>query len=206
MRRFILRQNIQHFELMLERASGDAERRRLQTLLAETRDELALHEHIWSWTCPHLAVPGGVGSAAENLLDRIVQGSSADFGSLQLWDEDAQCLRLMAHTNFDGDSARRFATVGTGAGSVCEAAHVTGSACVIEDMDQADGFPSLRDWTLAMGIRAIHSTPILDAKGRFVGVFSTHFRKPRALTLVGAEAGQQNAQRIAALISSLSRR
>ena len=178
MDRFVLRENLRRYRAMLDGAADPATRRRLQALIAEIEREHLFRDHIWTWTCPHIAVPEVLGDAAERLLDRIVLAEGADLGSLQLWDEAAGALRLLAHHGFDRDSALRFAVVHDGTGSACEAAHARRQRVVIEDTETAEGLEATIEWSATVGVRAIQSTPVIR-EGRFLGVFSTYFRAPR---------------------------
>ncbi len=119
-----------------------------------------------------------VGIAAEKLLDEVIKAHGTNFGSLQLWDATTRSLYLIAH-RFDRPSAEHFATVRDGDGTVCEAAQAS-------DIEEGEAFASLRNWTRAIGIRAIQTTPVFGRSGNFVGAFSTHYASPRSF------AGEEN--------------
>ncbi|MEG8098634.1 GAF domain-containing protein, partial [Salmonella enterica] len=104
----------------------------------------------------------------ERLLDRLVDEEAADFGSLQIWDADAACLRLIAHRGFDRASVNRFATVRDGDGTICEEAKA-GRPVFVSDIDEADHYSVIRDWARGTGIRSIRSTPIMTDDGALVG-------------------------------------
>lgn len=157
-------------------------RTQLKRLLSEAQDEFAWLQGIWSWTCPHLGIPDLLGAAAENLLERIVEAQGADFGSLQVWDDGTRSLRLIAHCNFDRQSAGQFAIVRDGDGTVCEVAQASRSSVFIEDIEKAEMFRSLRNWTRAIGICAIQTTPVFGPSRRFIGAFSTHYANPQSFT------------------------
>jgi GAF domain-containing protein len=179
MQRFIVKQNIERFQTLLDGEHDETRRVPLARLLAEAQRELAWLEGIWSWTCPHLGVPDSLGAEAEELLERVARGQGADYASLQLWDGAGRSLCLLAHRNFDRSSVERFATVRDGAGSVCEAAQVSQAPVMVGDIEADNSFASLRDWTRTLGIRAIQTTPLFGRSGKFVGAFSTHFANPR---------------------------
>jgi hypothetical protein len=202
--RFIVRQNIQRFERQLKDAPDEATRRRLEGQIAEGRAELGYLDRIWTWTCPHLNIPDHLGAAAETLLDQVFKAHRANFGSLQVWDDSTSTLRLLGHRNFDRASAERFASVADGAGSVCEAARVTARRVLVEDVETADAFTALREWTRTLGIRAIQTTPVFNPEGAFVGAFSTHFAAPHVFTPRENGASALCAQKLGVLLSGLA--
>jgi GAF domain-containing protein len=195
MRRYVVKENVKHFERLLQSEADERKYALLDQMLSDARHELSRLEGIWSWTCPHVRVPLEVGLAAENLLELIAQKHQADFGSLQLWDRTAGGLCLIAHHNFDGRSAERFAVVRDGDGTVCEAAQASQAPVIIDDIEREQLFASLRDWRRHMGIRAIHTTPLFDRTGKFIGAFSMHYARSRSSTslehqMYSAHAGQ----------------
>jgi GAF domain-containing protein len=143
-----------------------------------------------------------LGTAAEHLLDRIVEAQGADFGSLQLWDDGTRSLRLIAHCNFDQRSAEQFAIVREGDGTVCELAQASQAPVFIEDIEKAEMSASLHDWTRAIGICAIHTTPLFSRSRRFIGAFSTHYAKPQTFTGTG-EMNAHYADRFSYLFAGL---
>jgi hypothetical protein len=178
-------------------------RAQLERLLSEAQRELGWLQGIWSCTCPHLDIPDLLGAAAENLLDRIVEAQGADFGSLQVWDDSTHSLRLISHCNFDRQSVEQFAIVREGDGTVCEVAQVSRAPVLVEDIEKADIFRSLRFWTRAIGIRAIQTTPVLSRSGKFIGAFSTHYSNSQSFTGVQKEMNAHYADRFSYLFSDL---
>jgi hypothetical protein len=206
MRRFVVRQNIERFEHLLRSECDDRARRQLEVLLAEARAELRYLEHLWWWTCPELAIPDGLGAEAEHLLDEVVAAHRADFASLQVWDDASRSLRLIGHRNFDRSSVDQFAVVRPGCGSVCEAACITRARVVIEDMETANDFAALREWTAAIGISAIQTTPMFDRQDRLLGAFSTHFTRPHRFSIHDHAVSDQYAQKIGDVLMRLPSR
>lgn len=205
MRRFILQQNIQRFEEQIESARDAGTRKRLERLLAEVRQELEYHSGIWAWTCPDLLIPDHLGALGEVMLDKIVDAHQADFGSLQVWDGDTRTLRLLSHSGFDRSTTKRFAVVGDGAGSVCEAAQARRIRIVVEDIETSTDFAALRGWAWEMGIRSIQTTPVIDRAGRFLGAFSTYFAEPRVFRNSDHAISDHYAQQLAALLRNFAR-
>lgn len=182
MRRFILRENVKHFRYLLEIETDGDKRDLLARMLADAEYELSRHESIWRWTCPQARVPSVVGTAVEFALDSVVEKSKADSGSAQLWNESTRGLYLIAHTNFDTALAERFALVREGADTACDAGFATQAGMIVEDLEKEPKLAALLMWTRATNIRAIHTTPLFDGQGRFIGAFSAHYSAPKLLT------------------------
>jgi hypothetical protein len=157
MRRFIVKQNIGRFEQLLGSEQDTSRRSQIEELLAKARRELSSLERIWLWTYPALVIPDAIGLAAERLLDKIVKDHQANFGSLQIWGEATNSLRLIAHSNFDRASVERFAAMRNGDGTACEVVHTSLSPVIVEDLEKAEEFASLREWTRGIGIQSIRS-------------------------------------------------
>lgn len=200
MRRFILRENIKHFHELLKNEQDPVSQDLLIKMLAEAQHELSRLESIWLWTCPKGAVPFEVGAAVEAALDAIIERSKADFGSVQLWNDDTQGLHLIAHRNFDTALAEQFALIRDGVGTTCEAAMISRAEVIIEDVEKEPGLEALLSWTRPAGIRAIHTTPIFDRHGKFIGVFSTQYCAPRSLAPAQRRRNGDHAEYLGAIL------
>ena len=170
--------------------------------MSEARRELNALEGIWTWTCPHLGIPHSVGVAAERLLDEIIKAHGANFGSLRVWDNASRSLYLVAH-RFDRPSAERFAVVKGGDGTACEAAVESRAPVIVEDIQKAETFASLRAWTRGIGIRAIQTMPVFGRSENFIGAFSTHYATPRSFTRKDNEMNSVYANRFSHLFADL---
>jgi hypothetical protein len=205
MRRFILKQNVERFEQMLRRETNVSNRAKIEALLEESRRELNMHVNVWTWTCPHLDISVETGANAEKLLDEVSRILGAKLASLQFWDKSHQTYYLVAHL-FDEQSARKFAAVKDGDGTVSEAAKAAHGPIIVDDFDNNEAFAHLRDWARGVHIRAVHTTPLFGSSGDFLGTFSTHYEKPRALTKHERELNAQYATRFVALFQTIGRK
>jgi GAF domain-containing protein len=145
------------------------------------------------------------GRSWKNFLELIAQKHQADFGSLQLWDRTAGGLCLIAHHNFDGRSAERFAVVRDGDGTVCDAAQASQAPVIIDDIEREQLFASLRGWRRHMGIRAIHTTPVFDLTGMFIGAFSMHYARARSITSLEHKMYSAHADQFSRLFADVQR-
>jgi hypothetical protein len=74
---------------------------------------------------------------------------------------------------------------------------------LVEDIEKADIFRSLRFWTRANGIRAIQTMSVLSWSGKFIGAFSTHYANSQTITGVQKEMNAHYADRFSRLFSDL---
>jgi signal transduction histidine kinase/CheY-like chemotaxis protein len=124
------------------------------------------------------------------IVDAAIALSGADFGNIQLLDPESSDLRIAAQRGFPGWWAEFWDRVSRGRG-VCGTALERGERVIVEDVEQSPifiGKPELEIQRRA-GVRAVQSTPLVSRSGRFLGMFSTHWREPggpdeRALRLL----------------------
>lgn len=182
MRRFLVRENIRLYKHQLASELDEQNRKVLEKLLAEAECELVHLQNLWLWTCPQRPISQQSGLAIEQILDDIVTRSNAAFGSVQLYDETSGALHLIAQNNFDGILTEKFSVVqvsDSAIGAQILKAHVP---AIIEDIDKECDDQNLLSWTRLLAVRSIHTTPVLDLDGKFIGAFSTLFTQPNAMT------------------------
>jgi two-component system CheB/CheR fusion protein len=122
--------------------------------------------------------PGDLHDMLENVIRAAADITDAEMGNVQLADE-AGVLRVVAQTGFDRAFLDFFAHVDDHTDSVCGAATATRQRVLVDDVTTSpifSGRPSAPIMAAA-GVRAVQSTPLYDRTGRFLGVFSTHYRK-----------------------------
>ncbi len=178
-RRFVLRQNIARYRERLDEPLAVSTRSLVERLLAEAEADLAIRQSIWLLTCPGVRINPLAGALVEKTLDAAIARCGADCGTVQLWDAGAQRLHLIAQDGFDQAFVDHFASVGDGDGSVCARAMASRAPVIVDDVETDQRFQALRQAVSPYGIRAIHSTPVLAADGRLLGMISTHFTSPR---------------------------
>jgi hypothetical protein len=66
MRRYLVKENVKHFERLLQNEADEGKRALVDRMLSDARHELSRLEGIWSWTCPHVRVPAEVGKTFSN--------------------------------------------------------------------------------------------------------------------------------------------
>lgn len=160
------------------RACGrEAAARRVERYASRLRlrlDEPEATRTMWSL---HRHVRGASGfSYLRGAPEGAMSLCGADFGNVQLWSPARGGLRIACQSGFDPDFLRYFSVVGDT--SACGRAATEGAQTVIADVEEDEAFAPHRDIAAASGFRAVQSTPLTGAEGRFVGVISTHFRNP----------------------------
>lgn len=121
-----------------------------------------------------------IDSLYEPLLAAAVAFMGADFGSLQMLDEEAQQLRLLAWQGFHPEAVAYWQMVAFGASTVSASALRIGERLVVPDVRTSDllvGSDSHKYYELS-GIVAVQSTPLIARSGRLIGMIATHWREP----------------------------
>ncbi|MBV8461433.1 MAG: GAF domain-containing protein [Candidatus Eremiobacteraeota bacterium] len=137
------------------------------------------------------------------ILSLALHFTAADMGNIQLVDADG-VLRIHASSGLSEEFLTFFSSVKESQ-AACGTALANRSTVVVEDVEHSDifaGKPSLAVM-LAAGARAVQSTPIITQSGRLIGVFSTHYREPRAISVQESRSLEFLALRAADLIDAL---
>jgi signal transduction histidine kinase len=121
------------------------------------------------WSCHTLQ--GGL----EEVLSAVVDLMGAQKGNIQLLDETATILRIVAHRGFERDFLEFFGEVTTADDSTCGRALKAGERMVVEDIETDQRSVALREVARAAGYRAVVSTPLIGPDGTPFGMLSTHF-------------------------------
>jgi PAS domain S-box-containing protein len=133
------------------------------------------------------------------IVDVAVEIADADFGNIQLVDDETGDLVIAAQRGLPRWWLDYWRRVGKGAGASCGAALQRGERVIVEDVEESDifrGTPGLAV-QLRAGVRAVQSTPIVGRSGTPLGMFSTHWktrhrpdkRTLRLLDLLAQQAG-----------------
>ncbi len=123
---------------------------------------------------------GNLEPVLAEIVDAAIAISGADFGNIQLLDPDSSDLKIAAHRGFPEWWLDFWNSVGKGQGA-CGTALERGERVIIEDIEKSPifiGTPAL-EIQLKAGVRAVQSTPLVSRSGRPLGMFSTHYKKPR---------------------------
>jgi len=156
------------------------ERKRAERELLALRDELAaeltamtrLHE-----LSTHLLEISEFQPLLEEVLDATIALQNADFGNIQLYDPETQALEIVAQRGFHQDFLEYFGNV-RDTGAACGRAMDLGERVIIEDVETDSEFAPHRHIAASAGFRAVQSTPLFSRSSEFLGMLSTHFRRP----------------------------
>jgi len=116
------------------------------------------------------------------MLSSAIALTSADMGNIQLFDPRSQMLKIEVQSGFDSAFLDFFAHVHTGQ-FACGAAMKQMSTVVIKDVTRSPIFRDAHSLEVMLDARAraVQSTPLIGRSGAFLGVLSTHWRKPCSL-------------------------
>ena len=155
-----------------------SERHRAEQILRQTQAQLAAHAEGLEklnectarlWSCHTLQ------SGLEEVLSAVVDLLGAQKGNIQLLDETATVLRIVAQREFGGDFLEFFDQVTAADESACGRALKTGERIIVEDIEADEEYRGLREIARAAGFRAVISTPLIGPDGTPFGMLSTHF-------------------------------
>jgi GAF domain-containing protein len=117
------------------------------------------------------------------VLERVMAVHGADKGDAQVYDEQSGKLEMVAWCGIADDAAARWKWVDPRCDTtVCCRAFRNGQALYISDVMNDPPYAPYLAETLASGIRAVHSIPVL-VDGRCVAVVSPMYSVPRVLPM-----------------------
>ncbi|GLI92363.1 CheR family methyltransferase [Methylocystis echinoides] len=116
------------------------------------------------------------------ILAAIIELIGGDFGSIQLFDEATQTLRLVAHRGFGQRFLDHFAVVDASSGSACGIALAKCERVAFEDVEAEPAFAPSFEEARAAGYRAVVSAPLCASSGKLVGMLAVHFKEKHAFT------------------------
>lgn len=125
-----------------------------------------------------------VGADLLRVLDIAIGITGADMGTLQRFDERADCLTIVASRGLSSEALSFFGAVRRDTNTSCAAALMRRMRVFVENVSTSYLFVGTRelDMLRACGIAAAQSTPLISSNGRLWGVFTTHFREPRKVS------------------------
>jgi two-component system CheB/CheR fusion protein len=126
-----------------------------------------------------LAGPTDAGRLLEEFVRVAIDVTDAEMGNIQRLEEDGS-LTIAAQYGFEAPFLEYFARVDAHTDSACAAAITSRHRALVEDVVTNPifaGSPS-SEVMAAAEVQACQSTPLFDPTGRFLGVFSTHYRAP----------------------------
>ena len=157
------------------------DRKRAELELISLRDRLALE--LTEMTRLHelstaLLAESDLSAMLNRVLEACVQLLHAEMGSVQLYEEGDQCLKLVAQQGFDQAFVDHFRIVRSDSNCPCGAALARGERVVVEDLSRQAEFAESAEFLARYGVAAIQSTPIYSQGGKLLGMLSTHFARP----------------------------
>ncbi|NTE87782.1 GAF domain-containing protein [Agrobacterium rubi] len=113
------------------------------------------------------------------VLDIAIRLTGAEMGTIQRFDETADCLYLVASRGFSREAVSFFGIVRRDTNTTCAAAFTRRMRVFVENVSTSYLFvgTSELDMLTANGVAAAQSTPLISRNGQFLGVISTHFQK-----------------------------
>lgn len=118
----------------------------------------------------------------DEILASTVALQRADFGHLQLFDNKAQVLRIVAQRGFSQRILEQFAIITADGATAASQALRQRERVIVEDIQQDPPYQPLLELASQVGYRAVQAAPIVGRDGQIKGMLSTHFRQPHRPT------------------------
>ncbi|HEX3391679.1 MAG TPA: PAS domain-containing protein [Solirubrobacteraceae bacterium] len=151
---------------------------RILTLQTALTNELAASSRLHDLSV-RLTAPTSLSALLDEALSAVMELQRADFGIVQLFNNENATLSIVAHRGVGEDFLEHFRTVDASDASAGGSALKSGERILIENVDEDQRYAEHRPIARATGYRATQSTPMFDrARGRPVGMLSTLFRQP----------------------------
>jgi PAS domain S-box-containing protein len=162
------------------------DRKLAEAQLAAAKDDLALQVKALTRLHQLAMEPVSTRNMEPSLrvaLETAVELHGADFGQILLYDRSAGVLRTASSIGFTTPMPERMAcfTPGPGTGASGDA-FVSQRRAVVFDTENDSRFASIREIARAVGLRSVHSTPIVARSDGIVGVLAVYFKKTRIPT------------------------
>lgn len=111
------------------------------------------------------------------ILDATIELLNADFGNIQLFNQQSKGLEIVAQRGFKQDFLDHFSQANEES-AACGRALRQGERVIIEDVQTDPSFAPHRRMAASAGFRAVQSTPLFSRSGEVLGMISSHFRQP----------------------------
>ena len=124
---------------------------------------------------------GDLNSLLDDVIEAAIIMVGANKGTLQLINPDSEALEIVAQRGFDQSYIDFFSSVTHGSAAVCASAFHQGKRVIVDDVTNSPIFidtPAL-EVQLAAGVRTVQATPLIDRRGKIIGMLSTHWSKPQ---------------------------
>jgi PAS domain S-box-containing protein len=157
-----------------EEALQESERRLAEEVSALKR----LHQMTGRVVTAH-----GMQAALDEVLNAAVELLGADFGTIQLLNPESRTLAVVAQTGFQQSYVDAFAAVSAADDIACGRALRLGERVIVENIHEEPGYEPFRAGAAAAGYQAVQSTPLISHRGQLLGMLSTHYRQPHALSV-----------------------
>ena len=146
------------------------------TLRDELTAELAAMTRLHEFSSRLLEI-NELQALLEEVLDATIALQHADFGNIQLYDPETRALKIVVHRGFQQEFLDHFKTVHDDS-AACGRAMKLRERVIVEDVQSDPEFAPHRRIAESADFRGVQSTPLVARSGEFLGMLSTHFRKP----------------------------
>lgn len=175
--RFVLSENVRRYQTLVADAGSEAERAKLEQLILDSQLEL---EDLEQASTPEIARHDeALKFFVERVTDEALKALSAQFSTLQIYDETREHLIILAQKNFRAPFLHHLALMKPGDGSACGRCLADDAPAAVKDVNGDPGFAPHRAAAAEAGFQAVHAAPVRNRSGALIAVLSTYFGAPQ---------------------------
>lgn len=161
--------------------------RRVEAETALRISETRLSEELKAMQLLHemagrLVVSQDMTSALEYTLDSAIEVTHAQMGDFRLLNPVTNVLEFVASRGFKPEFPDHLRAVEQDPGSASARALRSKTRVVIDDVEHEELETPYRQAAAAAGYRAVESTPLVSRDGHVIGLLSTYYKEPYALS------------------------
>src|SRR5689334_23607003 len=142
-----------------------------EELEADVKNMIRLHE-----LSTRLLASTELQPLLEEILEATIELLNADFGNIQLFNQQSKALEIVAQRGFKQDFDH-FSNVNEES-AACGRAMAQGGRVIIENVKSDPSFAPHRHIAASAGFRAVQSTLLFSRSDELLGMISSHFRQP----------------------------
>jgi two-component system, chemotaxis family, CheB/CheR fusion protein len=164
-------------------------------------DELGIMRQLHQLTLSAVSAPG-LSDALHHIVKAAVGLQAAQFGTVELIDQNTSDMKIAAHVGFTGEVIPAITAIAAYANSAGGRARQRRSTFELPDVLDDIAYRDWRSDVEKAGYRAVQCTPLISRNDRLLGLLSVYFAAPHTFSERDRQLSAMIAQQAADLIES----